>query len=302
MSRVLPISCIVVHYNTPSYIQKCLEYIYLSKYKPKEVILIDNHSKMFPEYTIKKRVNSLSSDVVVRIIKNKRNLGFARAVNQGFEKVSDKSQYILLVNPDLFLTPKCIYRLWKTATMFNADIVGGQPINLLSKKPQLAVTKKPTVINLFVEFTSIKKILGYLGINDYGFWNKDSLRYKSPKRVFSVSGCLMLIKKECFSYLRGFDPRFFLYLEDLDFCVRAQKMGFKVFFDPLARGLHFGGASSYEESPKYKISEKHWRNSKKLFLQKNFSLIGKILIFFTKMDEILIDQKHKFNNLFKLAA
>ena len=200
-SSILPISCIIVHYNTPVFLEKCIKSISLSKKKPYEVLIIDNNSELFLSKKKQLALTKLLKGVSLRIVRNKENIGFGRGVNKGVGLTSNCTSHVLLLNPDLFVNPQAIGRIWKTAINCNADIVGGQTLDLISGNPQLVVTKKINFLNILVEFTSLKKILHFMGIN-YDFWNKEVLRLKKATSVFSVSGGFMLIKKKTFFDLK----------------------------------------------------------------------------------------------------
>jgi GT2 family glycosyltransferase len=72
----------------------------------------------------------------------------------------------------------------------------------------------------------------------------DRGQYNKEGETAYVNGCLMLVKKEVFKKIGLFDPKFFMYLEDTDFCLRAQKSGFKLLYAPKAVIWHLNAGSS----------------------------------------------------------
>lgn len=294
----VPTSIIIVHYNTPEFLKRCVRAILRSVVLPQEIVVIDNKSLTFPEKFFSRPSLKGSDGVKVLVVRNKRNLGFAMAVNQAARLVSPDSKYLLLINPDLIIDRFAVKFLWLTALRSGSDIVGGGTLDLETKEKQLVVVNEPNFINILIEFTSLKKALSVFGVES-GFWNLSSLGFRRPKRVFGVSGCFMLIKKESFFKLNGFDPKFFLYLEDLDLCLRAQKLKMDIWLDPRVFGFHFAGASSFKNSPKHKIAEKYWRKSKEYFIRKHFSGICRALLYLAiKIDGIILNIKHIFDQIF----
>ena len=77
---------------------------------------------------------------------------------------------------------------------------------------------------------------------------------------------MLFFNKKVIDKIGLWDENYFLYLEDLDFCLGMRKMGYKIVFDPLAKIKHKGGASS---NSKYNIVLKHWYNSRNYFFTKH---------------------------------
>jgi len=278
------ISCIIVTYNSHKFIKKCLNHLLKSSIVPGEIIIIDNNSKLSPKKIIGGLKNKKTN---IRIIENKKNLGFAKAVNLGI-KLSSKDN-VLLINPDFFVDKNAILNLYKFQKNKNI-IVGGKIYYKGKSKIQKTVVNKINIKTILTEFTSLTKILNSLGIkNPSGFWNEDVLVTKKPKEVTMVSGCFILFHKSVFEKIKGFDENFFLYLEDLDFCLRAKEKGIKTFFLPSATGQHISGASSINK--KNKINQAAWDKSKRYFTRKYFKKIGELFCFIYDIDDIIIKLK-----------
>ena len=133
---------------------------------------------------------------------DKVNRGFAKAVNLGIKKaLAKKAEAILLLNPDLKITAEQILALSKTAE----DIVG--PVLTFDRQGKRIYDFGGRVNFVLGRTTHLENIAGKI---DY------------------VSGACMLIKKRVFEKIGLFDQRFFMYLEDVDFCLRAKKAGFTI--------------------------------------------------------------------------
>jgi hypothetical protein len=105
-------------------------------------------------------------------------------------------------------------------------------------------------------------ILGFKNL----FWDWKTIKSNVITKVKGVSGSLMLFDKNVINKIGYFDEKFFLYLEDLDFCRRARSKNIPIFYNPHAFGIHMGGGSSINS--KNKIVEKAWNESKVYFCKK----------------------------------
>lgn len=167
------------------------------------------------------------------------------------------------------------------------SVVGGKIVEMNGYNIKNTVANLPSFFTLLIEFTSLKKILDAVGLlNLSKFWNRSLANLKLPSRVDSLSGCLMAIKKSDFIKIGKFDEKFFMYLEDLDFFVRANYLGYSTIYIPEILGSHFEGGSSMELANK--IDYHAWQNSKRYFSKKHFGLRGKILNTIYNLDDKLV--------------
>ena len=221
---------IIVNYNCKQYIIDCLNSIELlsTKYCLLNTIVVDNASFGNSIQLIKQKFPK------VKIIQNNRNLGFGKANNIGIKyALRHKADFILLLNPD---------------TKVNLDK------NFLSKLIKIAKQdKKIGILGPCLKHKTNGKIFydygGILNLKLARAWhiNKNKrLKIKNKKLINRdfISGACMLIKKQVFSKNVFFDSHYFLYLEDVDFCLQTRKAGFSIGLAPSAEIYHYGGASS----------------------------------------------------------
>ncbi|MBM3205309.1 glycosyltransferase family 2 protein [Candidatus Shapirobacteria bacterium] len=225
------LSIIIINYNTQPLLKRCLESIKKENLKNFELIVIDNGST--DESTT--YLSSLEWPNL-KLIKNQKNLGFAKAVNQGIKK--SQAEYILLINSDIIVRPKSIEKMVEFAKKHpEVGVVGGRLLNP-DGSMQGSCFHLPTVGRVMKEF-----------------WFKDSSvlsKYvpagETPVEVEAVVGAVFLIPKKVVDQVGLFDERFFMYFEDLDYCRRVKQKGFKVYHYPQSEFIHEHGASGVKLS------------------------------------------------------
>lgn len=276
-------SIIIISYNVKNKLIKCLKKLHLRS-KKWEIIIIDNNSKDKTFNILKKKFNK---KIVLK--RNFKNIGFSKAVNQGIE--ISKGKYILLLNPDTIPSTDAIKRLLNYFKKRNdVGIIGGEILKPKTRKRHGTYVSKPTFLTGIFDFTNLRKIFPQ-NIFHRKFYYKDE-NIQKPKDVWGLSGGFMLIKRDVIEKIGNMDENFFMYLEDIDFCMRAKEAGFRVVYYTNASIIHDSGSSSPN---KYHINIKAWRKSKKYFFKKHLNFIqGNILFLLFTLDEFLIDLKHKF--------
>ncbi|MDP2649251.1 MAG: glycosyltransferase family 2 protein [bacterium] len=221
------ISIIILTFNSAKFIKELLQSLF-DRYKKDieeekiEIILVDNASG---DGTIQK-----VKDFKLKLIENKENIGFAAGINAGAKHA--KGKYLLFLNPDSKLWKGSFYDL---VSIFEKDgkigIVGGKILDEYGKPEN-----------------SAGKFLGLLGTLLLSLGLDELLNYRfSPKtnrQVDFASGGFMMIRSDIFEKLSGFDENYFMYVEDIDLCLRARKENYKTYFSPDAAIFHKGQGSS----------------------------------------------------------
>lgn len=284
MSISKKISLVTVTYNSEKTIYKLLSSLKLIEKELKEIIIIDNNSKYFNSKNIKKISKK------IKIIQNKKNLGFAKAVNQGI-KIS-KSELVLLLNPDTYLEDISIIKtINKIKNSKQIGAIGGLIFNEQGIR-QFTANSKPNFLTAIFEFTVLKRIFPN---NKYSknFWVENE-KTKKPTKVNSLCGAYIITRKIINKNLNLFDERFFLYLEDIDFGTSINKKGYFVILDPDSHIKHIGGASS---NNKYKTDLESWYKSRKIFFKKHQNKFnGIILSVIFSIEEFLLKKIQLLRN------
>ncbi len=261
----MKLSIIILTYNSETHISECLQSIIKETANNSEIIVIDNNSSDKTIKTLRKKKFKL------KIIQNHRNLGFSTGINIGIKEA--KREYVLIINPDTIIAPGAIKKLLECSKHYKAGIVGGK---LLKKNKGIhgSFVRKPELLTGIFDFTNLRKIIPYDYFHNKHYYLNEKFPVKA-REVDAVSGACMLIKKCIFNDIGYFDEKFFMYLEDVDFCIRAKQAGYKIIFCPNSNIFHEGGSSS---ANKDKINYAAWSSSRRYYFKKNFSTIENMII------------------------
>jgi len=175
-----------------------------------------------------------------KLIFNDNNIGFGRANNQCISSIT--GTYVLLLNTDAFVSPDTIKKTIQY--MDENPACGILGVKLLGRDDELQPSCRyfPTIWNVFLRSTGFDKVFNATqAIDDMG-WNHDKAR-----QCDWVPGCYYLIRKEVIDQVGLFDPRYFLYYEEVDHCFAAKKAGWEVHFYPDTSVVHLGGESAKSE-------------------------------------------------------
>lgn len=217
-----------------------------------EVIVVDNNSTDSSPEEIKKRFP------LVRLLKLKKNIGFARSINLGLRKA--KGEYIFIGNDDLVFARDSLKNMLNYyLTEENIGVVGGK---IFFKKFPQRIASCGFIMNKWTSHV-------------YKAGNPDKI--KEPDWL---QGCALLIPKRVLTTVGSLDPNFTLLFDDYDLCLRIKKAGFKVVYLPRAVFWH-GESITVDKNKPHKYY--HWYKSKFYFILKQFPLINLISIVFLQI-------------------
>lgn len=235
MTSVCDVSVIVVSYNTRDLTRACLASLYdQTREASFETLVVDNASA------------DGSADMVAReyprarLYRLEENIGFAPANN--LAAADARGDFLLLLNPDTVVLDGAVDRLVEFARRTpGAGIWGGRTVfedgslNATSCwGPQSAWSNLSRGLGLGAIFKGTR----LFDPESLGWWGRDSAR-----EVATISGCFFLIGASLWRELGGFDPRFIMYGEEVDLCIRARARGARPTFTPDATIVHLGGRS-----------------------------------------------------------
>jgi GT2 family glycosyltransferase len=259
------ISVILVSYNTIEMTKTALSHLSASSHDYEmEILIVDNDSKDHSADVLRHEYPQIT------LIENNKNVGFGRANNQALPFI--KGRYVLLINTDAFVEPDTIA---KTVQYMDANpecgILG---VKLLGRDGELQPSCRffPTPWNIFLKRTGLNRLVKRTKMVDDMSWDHASVR-----ECDWVPGCYYLVRKEVIDQVGLFDPRYFLYYEEIDHCFAAKRAGWKVTYFPYTSVVHIGGESAKSEG---KISSSGRQidslniESELLYFRKNHGLIG----------------------------
>jgi GT2 family glycosyltransferase len=233
---------ILINYNNHDDTLKCLESISQAGYK-KNVLVVDNNSTTPGIDLIKAQFPNTV------LIKNKENVGFGRANNIGIQWVlnNTKCKYVFILNNDTIIEKTTIPLLIKS---FNFSI------RIAMVTPKIVFTENPHILWYGGGDIDWKK-----GVpKTPGFMGSASTESANLRRYVSfASGCAMLFKTSVLKELNGFDFRYFMYCEDMELCLRVQKKGWKILYEPSAIIKHSVQGSTRTDRNQY-LPMLHYQN------------------------------------------
>jgi GT2 family glycosyltransferase len=189
-----------------------------------EIMIVDNHS---PAHPLMKRLRRRRG---VSLRRWGRNHGYARGVNEGCRL--SQGDWVLLLNPDISVAPDFLDQVVALADSLTkedprAGVIGFHLRNADGTK-QLSAGRFPTLLGTLAGLVQPRARRKYRPV----FSQKRC-------RVPWVTGCCLLVRRDCLKQLNGFDEDFFLYYEDVDFCRRAREQGWTVWYEPNVRVVHY---------------------------------------------------------------
>jgi len=249
---MIDLSILVVNWNTKDYLLFCLKSIFEKGGRIlREVIVVDNGSQDGSVSEVKKAFPS------VHLIENERNLGFAKAVNQGLQKASGR--YVLLLNPDTQVKNETIERLISVMEAHSdVGIAGAQLLNS-DRSRQNSIANFPSLATELFN----KSLLKWLFPKTFPGKERN---YDEPIEVDSVIGACMMVRPDAIHQVGPLDEDYFLFLEETDWCYRMKKAGWKIYHVPQAEVYHFQGKSAARDKKRARVE---YFRSRYHFFKKN---------------------------------
>lgn len=228
-------SIIIVAYNSRGFLPACLTSVMEATADLEaQVIVLDNGSAepilpatkaYFPK---------------VEWLDSAENLGFGKGCNLAAKQA--RNPYLFFVNPDTIVSKEAFKKLLEFAEARpDAGAVGCRILNEDGSMQWACRRKFPSPLG------AIFKTVGLASLFPKSkFFASYNMTYLDPElvtEVDAISGSFFCIKRELFEQIGGFDPDYFMYAEDLDLCLRVQRLGFKNYYAPIVNILHFKGRS-----------------------------------------------------------
>lgn len=254
------LSIIIVNYNVRDFLHHALVSLQKAmKGIRGEIIVVDNASDDGSIEMVRRRFPT------VQLIVNKSNLGFAKANNLGLKRARGK--YLLLINPDTLVqedTLRVMLRFFEE----NQD-VGLAGCKILNPDGTFQLACRRSFPRPWVAFT---KMAGLSTLFPHSrLFGRYNLTYLSPDETYeidAVSGSFMMVRRPAYEQVGGLDEDFFMYGEDLDWCYRIQRAGWKNYYVHSTQIIHYKGESTKRSS----LNEiRTFYQAMHLFVQKHLS-------------------------------
>lgn len=224
------LSIIILTYNTKDLTCECLKSI-SEQYEKElqkgefEIILVDNDSK-------DKTLEAVSSLKIpnLKVIQNKENLGFSKGNNIGVKKAM--GEFVLFLNSDTEAKDKGLLKMVEFLDNNKHIAILGGKLENSNGSSQASAGKFYSIFNLFLMLIGGERL---------------GLLRSSPARISKVdwvSGACMMVKRETFEKIGGFEEKLFMYMEDQELCFRASKAGYLTYYYPFLSLLHKERGSS----------------------------------------------------------
>jgi GT2 family glycosyltransferase len=257
---MVKLSVVIVNYNVSRFLEQCLHSVReASRGMDTEIYVVDNHSvdnslemleTQFPE---------------VKVIANEENVGFAKANNQAIRL--SEGEYVLLLNPDTIVQSDTFAKTLEF--MDHTPDAGALGVKMIDGKGHYLPESKrglPLPSVAFYKIFGLSKV--FKKSRRFGRYH---LTYLDPDEIHSVevlSGAFMLLRKSVLDRIGLLDESFFMYGEDIDLSYRVILGGYKNYYFPLTRIIHYKGESTKKSSVNYVVV---FYQAMRIFAKKHFS-------------------------------
>ena len=255
------ISTITVNYKTADYLERMLESLFTYHTKGGlEVIVVENGSgdnltaitERFPS---------------VKMIVSEKNLGFAGGCNLGME--SAQGEFVILLNPDIVFTEPALYHICDNMLADPSVGVGGISLKNLDGSQQKCVWQFPTPIDQLLVLLKVHHVFPSIG--PIRRWRMDGFDYAKSADVDQVMGAFFCIRRDVLERIGPLDDDFFMWYEEVDFCRRTVKAGWRVRYFSDISAKHKKG-SSFDRVPTI-TKQAMLRRSVRSYMRKHYGVI-----------------------------
>lgn len=235
MHMAAAVDIVIVNWNSGTLLRQCLASIPGALDDgtiTAHVVVVDNASQ-------DGSCDNLSeTGYTLEVVRNLHNAGFAAACNQGARQTA--GEYILFLNPDTRLLPGSLSIPLQFMQQAENDRIGICGVQLLDNQGRLArsCARFPSLGNILAKMLGLSRIFPRAGMT-MREWD-----HLENRRVDQVMGAYFLVRRSVFEALGGFDERFLVYFEDVDFALRASQAGWSSYYLANASIHHLGGGAT----------------------------------------------------------
>lgn len=239
------LSVVIVNYNVKYFLEQCLQSVFKATNDIEaEIFVVDNNSVDGSVEMVKEKFPP------VKLIANKDNKGFSKANNQAIE--NSKGEYVLLLNPDTVVEEETFRKV--ISFMDTHPEAGGLGVHMIDGKGNFLPESKrglPTPSVAFYKIFGLSALFPKSKI--FGKYHLGYLDKNKTHEIEVLSGAFMLLRKSVLEKTGLLDETFFMYGEDIDLSYRIIKAGYKNYYFPETRIIHYKGESTKKSSVNYVI-------------------------------------------------
>jgi GT2 family glycosyltransferase len=252
MNDLPNVSVILINLNQEHHTRECLRSLRSCSYRSREIVLVDNGSTDGSGFRLRDEFPE------VLFIRNEQNLGFAEGNNVGIRfALARGAQYILLLNNDTVVEPHFIEPL--VARAQNDSSIAAQSGKILYDVPN----------DVFWYAGGVLQRNRALVIHR-GMGEKERGQYDDDDETDFATGCLMFMTRQALTRIGELDDTYFAYYEDVDWCLRAQDVGYRIVYNAQSKIWHKVSSTSSHDSPLYLYLT---MRNKLLFLRRHNGLL-----------------------------
>jgi GT2 family glycosyltransferase len=231
---MIDLSVFIVTYNSAPLLRACLDSLRAQTLQSFEIIVVDNASRDGSVALLEAEYPE------VKLLASPTNLGFGNANNLAL--ATAQGRYIVLLNPDAVLATDTLARALQHSGAHQDAGMGGGLLQGTQGEWQPSARQFPSLLNEALTLSGLAN--RYPHSRFFGRFDRTWADALQPAIVDWVPGAFAILPRGLVDRIGLFDPRFFLYYEEVDLCRRIQQAGFKVYYWPDLVITHIGGASS----------------------------------------------------------
>ena len=239
----MKLSVIIVNYNVKAFLEQALLSAQKAAQKvPTEIFVVDNDSVDGSVEMVREKFPD------VKLIANKKNVGFSAANNQAI--LESKGDYVLLLNPDTVVEESTFEKV--VAFMDAHPDAGGLGVRMIDGKGKFLPESKrglPTPAVAFYKMCGLSKL--FPKSKAFGRYHLKYLSEHETNEVDVLAGAFMLVRKETLDKIGLLDETFFMYGEDIDLSYRITQAGYKNYYFADTTIIHYKGESTKKTSVNY---------------------------------------------------
>lgn len=260
------VDVVIVNWNSGEFLRQCLASVSSALHNDAlsaRVVVVDNASRDGSCDNL-----PVSDYYALVVIRNSHNVGFAAACNQGVRQTA--GEYVLFLNPDTLLLPGSLAIPLQFMQREGHSMIGICGVQILDNQGRVArsCARFPSSRNILAKILGIAYFFPYAGMTMREWDHLES------QQVDQVMGAYFLVRRSVFEALNGFDERFLVYFEDVDFALRARQAGWNSYYLANARIFHEGGGTTRNIKGRRLF---YFLRSRMLYVGKHVPLPGAIL-------------------------